>query len=508
MEVLHPRCAGLDVHKETVVACVRVVLDGEVRRTVRSFATTTAGLVELGEWLEAEGCTQVAMEATGVCWKPVWQVLSDGPFQLVLANAAHVKNVPGRKTDVNDATWLAELLAHGLIRASFVPPAAIQELRGLLRTRKQLVREKASHVQRLQKTLEEANIKLESVLSDVMGRSGRAMLQALIDGETDPAALAALAHRKVRAPEATLREALSGRVKRHHRFLLRLHLQQIDALEASVAEIDQEVAGAQPWHRMYRGRGPCGGGPRRCVCQRGGSLRRDHGDAGPDVLCREAPDCRAGAATSLARHGAGGPVRRRWRADVLRAELAAALSPCRLVRRPHPQRSQSSRPAGPAADRVRAGRERGNRQGPRHQLSALHPGAGRPGYRVTGLVRTMSNLLGGALVSLGVVVVAGAAEQSSTERGTHRVGVLSVATPAIMAGYLKALRAGLLEVGRKPEEVVIDERYALDDYEQLPRIAEDLARDGARVLITLGDTATNAAACSASRRDPQFTICG
>jgi transposase len=243
MEVLHPRCAGLDVHKETVVACVRIASGGEVRREVRSFATTTAGLIELGEWLEAEGCRQVAMEATGVYWKPVWHVLSDGPFQLVLANAAHVKNVPGRKTDVNDATWLAELLAHGLIRASFVPPAEIQELRGLLRTRKQLVREKASHVQRLQKTLEEANIKLESVLSDVMGRSGRAMIQALIDGETDPAALAALAHRKVRAPEATLREALSGRVKRHHRFLLRLHLQQIDALEASVAEIDQEVAG-------------------------------------------------------------------------------------------------------------------------------------------------------------------------------------------------------------------------------------------------------------------------
>ena len=150
------------------------------------------------------------MEATGVYWKPVWQVLAGSGFELVLAHAAHVKNVPGRKTDVNDATWLAELLAHGLIRASFVPGPEIQELRGLLRTRKQLVREKASPVQRLQKTLEEANIKLESVLSDVMGRSGRAMIQALIAGETDPAKLAALAHPKVRAPQARLREALHG----------------------------------------------------------------------------------------------------------------------------------------------------------------------------------------------------------------------------------------------------------------------------------------------------------
>jgi len=241
MEVMYPRCAGLDVHKETVVACVRIAAGGEVSRSVRTFATITASLIELGEWLATSGCTHVAMEATGVYWKPVWQVLADGSFELVLANAAHVKNVPGRKTDVNDATWLSELLAHGLVRASFVPEPAIQELRGLLRTRKQLVCEKASHVQRVQKTLEEANIKLESVLSDVMGRSGRAMLWALINGETDPAKLAALAHWKVRAPAATLRAALHGRIKRHHRFLLRLHLQQIDALDAAIAEIDQEA---------------------------------------------------------------------------------------------------------------------------------------------------------------------------------------------------------------------------------------------------------------------------
>ena len=241
MEVMYPRCAGLDVHKETVVACVRIASDGEASASVRTFTTTTAGLIELSEWLEENGCTHVAMEATGVYWKPVWQVLADSSFELILANAAHVKNVPGRKTDVNDAMWLAELLAHGLVRASFVPEPAIQELRGLLRTRKQLVREKASHVHRVQKTLEEANIKIESVLSDVMGRSGRAIIQALIDGETDPAKLAALAHWKVRASAATLREALRGRIKRHHRFLLQLHMQQIDALDAAVAELDREV---------------------------------------------------------------------------------------------------------------------------------------------------------------------------------------------------------------------------------------------------------------------------
>lgn len=241
MEVMYPRCAGLDVHKETVVACVRIASGGEASPSVRTFTTTTAGLIELGEWLEENGCTHVAMEATGVYWKPVWQVLADSSFELILANAAHVKNVPGRKTDVNDAMWLAELLAHGLVRASFVPEPAIQELRALLRTRKQLVREKASHVQRVQKTLEEANIKIESVLSDVMGRSGRAIIQALIDGETDPAKLAALAHWKVRASAATLREALRGRIKRHHRFLLQLHMQQIDAFDAAIAELDREV---------------------------------------------------------------------------------------------------------------------------------------------------------------------------------------------------------------------------------------------------------------------------
>src|SRR5918992_5849576 len=240
MQVLHPRCAGLDVHKDFVMAAVRLAEAGGVRCEVRRFETTTPGLLALSSWLAERGCTHVAMEATGVYWKPVWHVLSDGDFALVLANAAHVKNVPGRKTDVADATWLAELLAHGLVRASFVPDAPTQALRALLRTRKQLVRERASHVQRLQKTLEDANLKLGSVLTDITGTSGRAIIEALIAGETEPDRLATLADPRVKAPPERLIEALRGRVTAHHRFLLRLHLRQIDALEAAAAEIDRE----------------------------------------------------------------------------------------------------------------------------------------------------------------------------------------------------------------------------------------------------------------------------
>ena len=248
MEVLYRRCCGLDVHKETVVACLRVVSGGEVVREVRTFETTTASLMALSEWLAENGCTHVAMEATGVYWKPVWHILDDGDFQLILANAAHVKNVPGRKTDVNDATWLADLLAHGLIRASFVPDTQTQELRTLLRTRKQLVREKSSHILRVQKTLEDANIKLDSVITDVIGMSGRAMIEALIAGESNPAKLARLANYRLKVSQEKLREALRGRVTKHHRFLLRLHLNQIDALDASIATIDQQVeAGIAPF---------------------------------------------------------------------------------------------------------------------------------------------------------------------------------------------------------------------------------------------------------------------
>jgi transposase len=241
MEVLYPRCAGLDVHKDSVVACVRLASEGTVQSEVRTFDTTTPGLLALADWLNKGDCTHVAMEATGVYWKPVWHILSDGDITLILANAAHVKNVPGRKTDVADATWLADLLAHGLIRASFVPEPATQEMRALLRTRKQLVREQASHVQRIQKTLEDANIKLASVLTNIMGLSGRAILEALIEGQTDPDHLLTLIDRRVKAPRDKIHAALRGRVTDRHRFLLRLHLRQIDTLNAAVAEIDDEV---------------------------------------------------------------------------------------------------------------------------------------------------------------------------------------------------------------------------------------------------------------------------
>ncbi len=241
MEVLYADCAGLDVHKDSVVACARHTIDGNVSREVRTFKTTTADLMALSAWLSAQGCTHIVMEATGVYWKPVWHILSDGEFELVLANAAHVKNVPGRKTDVNDATWLADLMAHGLIRGSFVPEEQTQEMRNVLRMRKQFVRERSSHIQRLQKTLEDANIKLNSVITDIIGLSGRRMIEALIGGETDPQALAALAHRRIKATSAELEAALRGRVTKHHRFALRLLLQHIDAIDAAIAEIDQEV---------------------------------------------------------------------------------------------------------------------------------------------------------------------------------------------------------------------------------------------------------------------------
>ena len=251
MEVLYPRCAGLDVHKDLVVARARCVNEPAFDET-RSFATTTAALIELQEWLTAQGVTHVAMEATGVYWKPVWHLL-EGHFELVLANAQHIKNVPGRKTDVNDAAWIADLLAHGLIRSSFVPPTPIQELRDLTRTRKQLVREISQHTLRIQKTLEDANLKLSSVLSSVLGCSGRAILNALIAGESDPQRLADLAQGTARNKRAALIEALHGRITAHHRRLLKLHLDLIGALEAALAEVDADVGKLlAPIHKSAR----------------------------------------------------------------------------------------------------------------------------------------------------------------------------------------------------------------------------------------------------------------
>ena len=242
MEVMHRRVAGLDVHKGTVVACVRLMAGHRATRECRTFATTTEALVELLSWLTASQVTHVAMEATGVYWTPVWKILSEGDFELIVANAAHIKQVPGRKTDMNDAMWIADLLACGLLRASFVPPEEIQELRSLMRTRKQLVREQTRHVQRIEKTLEEANIKLGTVLSDLMGVSGRRMIEAMIAGERDPHRLAALAKRSVKASPKELYDALHGRLREHHRFLLALHLQQWDALDAAIRQIDEQVA--------------------------------------------------------------------------------------------------------------------------------------------------------------------------------------------------------------------------------------------------------------------------
>src|SRR3984893_4865471 len=243
MELLHPHCAGLDIHKETVVACVGQLRNGKVMTGIKPFKTTTEELIALSDWLTTEGCTPIVMEATGVYWKPVWHILSDGEFDLVLANARHVKNVPGRKTDVNDAVWLAELMAHGLVKASFVPDEPTQQMRDLLRTRKQFVRERSSHIQRIQKTLEDANIKLDLVVTDVLGLSGRRILQALIAGQTVPQTLAALADRRIHATSAQLEAALRGRVTDHHRFMLKLHLDQIDAQDAAIARINKEVDG-------------------------------------------------------------------------------------------------------------------------------------------------------------------------------------------------------------------------------------------------------------------------
>jgi transposase len=243
MEVLYPRCAGLDVHAGSVTACVRIAVDATVTYEHCTVSANTRGLLDLGQWLAAHGCTHVAMEATGVYWKPVWHVL-ESEFTLILANAMHIRNIPGRKSDMNDATWIADLLAHGLIRSSFVPPAPIQELRDLTRTRKQLMREIGRHTLRIQKTLEDANLKITRVVSDILGASGRAILTALVAGETDPERLTDLTHGRLKATRAELVDALHGRVTSHHRFMIQLHLTQIDALDAAVRDLDARVGDA------------------------------------------------------------------------------------------------------------------------------------------------------------------------------------------------------------------------------------------------------------------------
>jgi transposase len=236
MQIMHERCAGLDVHKKTVVACV-VTPGGQ---EIRTFSTMTVDLLGLSDWLLVCGCTHVAMESTGDYWKPVFNML-EGSFEVLLVNAQHVKAVPGRKTDVKDAAWLAELLQHGLLRASFIPPVAQRELRDLTRYRSTFIRERTTLVNRVQKLLEDANIKLAAVASDIIGVSGRAILAALLAGHADPQALADLAKGRLRSKRDQLAKALDGRVKAHHRFVLTELLCQIDSLDETIARFDTQI---------------------------------------------------------------------------------------------------------------------------------------------------------------------------------------------------------------------------------------------------------------------------
>jgi len=241
MDTLYPRCAGIDVHKNNVVVCIRCCdRPRKVFEEVRTFSTMTADLLALADWLAEHGVTHVAMESTGVYWKPVFNIL-EGSVHVILVNAEHVKQVPGRKTDVKDCQWLAQLLQHGLLKASFVPPEPIRELRDLTRQRTQLISERSAAANRIQKVLEDANIKLASVATDVLGVSGRDMLQALIAGENDPAKLADLARKRLREKMPQLELALRGRVTEHHRFLLRLHLDHVTQLEELLDRLNVRI---------------------------------------------------------------------------------------------------------------------------------------------------------------------------------------------------------------------------------------------------------------------------
>lgn len=242
MDVIYARCCGVDVHKKMVVACrITPGPTGTPHKEIREFTTMSADILALGDWLAESGCTHIAMESTGVYWKPLYNLLEDR-FTLLLVNAQHVKAVPGRKSDVRDCEWLADLLRHGLLRASFVPDQPQRELRELTRYRTSLVRARAAEVNRLQKTLEGANIKLAAVASDVLGVSGRAMLDALVAGTTDPVVLADLAQKRLREKIPQLVQALDGRVGAHQRFMIAQHLAQIDSLDESIQALSAEVA--------------------------------------------------------------------------------------------------------------------------------------------------------------------------------------------------------------------------------------------------------------------------
>ena len=242
MEILYTNCAGLDVHKKTVKACLlKRTSDGQLHKEFRTYFTTMEELLKLGDWLKEQGCTHIAFEATGVYWKPVFNLL-EGSFTVLVVNAQHIKAVPGRKTDVKDAEWIADLLQHGLLKASFIPSAPQRELRDLTRYRVRLTEEKAREVNRVQKTLEDTNLKLGDVVSDIMGKASRMILQAIADGETDPGRLAALAVGRVQASQEQLEAALNGKVTDHHRFLLSEHLTQIHHLEQAIERVTAEIA--------------------------------------------------------------------------------------------------------------------------------------------------------------------------------------------------------------------------------------------------------------------------
>jgi transposase len=241
MQVLYEHCCGLDVHKKSVVAClITPDSQGKPHKEKRTFGTVTAELLRMADWLAAAGCTHVAMESTGVYWKPIYNLL-EGQFEVLLVNAQHLKAVPGRKTDVRDAEWIADLLRHGLLRGSFIPPAPQRELRELTRHRSTLVAERARSVNRLQKVLEDANIKLAGVATDVLGVSARQMLEGLLEGETDTGVLAQLARGRMRDKREQLEQALRGILKPHHRFLLAEHLSHIDYLEEAIARASREI---------------------------------------------------------------------------------------------------------------------------------------------------------------------------------------------------------------------------------------------------------------------------
>ena len=242
MQVVYERCCGIDVHKQTVVACVIVPgPDGQATKETRTFATMSEDLEALASWLAGLDVTHLAMESTGVYWKPVFNLL-DGRFQILVVNAEHIKALSGRKTDVQDAEHIADLLRHGLLRGSFIPSQVLRELRDLTRYRTKLGNDRTSEVNRVQKVLEDANIKLASVATDVMGVSGRAMLEQIVQGQTDPAILAELAKGRLREKQDLLLKALSGRVRSHHRFMLAQHLSHIDFLDEAIAQLDQQIA--------------------------------------------------------------------------------------------------------------------------------------------------------------------------------------------------------------------------------------------------------------------------